>query len=90
MRIVSYDGMVDLPYEKTALIVSPDFGANSLDIEGYKVSAIIGDATYHMGSYRTETEALCAVIEAREQAQKIEVFKVKGEKEFTPLCYYQF
>lgn len=65
MRVISQDGIIDVPYEMAVVYV---------ECEG--VIAKVGDKRYVMGSYSTEKKAVKAMEMLREKYGKLEVMKV--------------
>lgn len=83
MRIVSWDGKVDLPYEAVALSVKSE-------VDGFHVIADFNGKTYYLKNYDSEEAAVRAIEEARKRYAEIQMWKAKPESGFAPLFYYQF
>lgn len=65
MRIISQDGITDIPYENSVVYVCANYGYNKEEhfnhIIGYIIIASIGDNTWNLGDYSTEEKALCVM-----------------------------
>lgn len=62
MRLISQDGITDIPYENSVLNVFANYGYNKEKhfnhIIGYRIMAIRGDGSWNIGDYSTEEKAL--------------------------------
>lgn len=62
MRIISQDGITDIPYENSVLNVFANYGHSKENgfhkIVGYEIMAHTGDDYWNIGDYSTEEKAL--------------------------------
>ena len=65
MRIISQDGITDIPYENSVLNVLANYGYNKEknfnEIIGYRIMTYAGDNPWTLGDYSTEEKALCVM-----------------------------
>ncbi len=83
MRIVSWDGRVDLPYEAAILSAQKEY-------DGWHVVAEVEGKTYYLKSYDKEEDAVRAIQDARDRYAEIRIWTAKPEAGFPPLFFYQF
>lgn len=62
MRIISQDGITDIPYENSVLNVFANYGYNKEknfnEIIGYRIMTYAGDNPWTLGDYSTKEKAL--------------------------------
>lgn len=62
MRLISQDGITDIPYENSVLNVFANYGYNKEknfnEIIGYRIIAYAGDNPWTLADYSTEEKAL--------------------------------
>ena len=70
MRLISQDGITDIPYENSVLNVFANYGYNKEknfnEIIGYRIMTYAGDNCWDLGDYSTEEKALKVMEEIRE------------------------
>lgn len=95
MRLISQDGITDIPYENSVLNVFANYGYNKEEhfnhIIGYIIIASIGDDTWNLGDYSTEEKALCVMEMIRHHQQQLIDFDysaIKGIKDRTSIYFY--
>lgn len=62
MRLISQDGITDIPYENSVLNVFANYGYNKEknfnEIIGYRIMTYAGDNPWTLGDYSTKEKAL--------------------------------
>lgn len=64
MRLISQDGITDIPYENNVVYIDANYDYSKgmkYNITGYKIVTPIGDDTWLLGEYSTEEKALCVM-----------------------------
>lgn len=71
MRIISQDGITDIPYENSVLNVFANYGYNKEkhfnEIIGYRIMTYAGDNPWTLGDYSTKEKALKVMEMLRQQ-----------------------